>query len=156
MERLGDEVRGSLRSAGVPDAGVLADVTRVWPSAVGATIAAAAWPARIGGDETLHVATESAVWAFELQRLEEEIRGRLVDALTDETVPPRLRFAVGLVPAAAAPESDPEASAAPVPGPEELEQAALLADDVEDERLRSLVRRAVAASLAARRDDRSF
>ena len=53
MERLGDEVRGSLRAAGVPDAGLLADVVRVWPGAVGPGIATAAWPSRIGRDETL-------------------------------------------------------------------------------------------------------
>ncbi len=64
MERIGDAVRGSLRSAGVPDAGLLADVTRVWPEAVGATIAAAAWPSRIGRDETLHVNAASCGLGF--------------------------------------------------------------------------------------------
>ena len=98
MERLGDEVRGSLRSAGVPDAGLLADVDRVWPAAVGPGIAAAAWPSRIGRDETLHVNTASSVWAFELTRLEDEIRGRLATALPDATLPPRIRFTAGPVP----------------------------------------------------------
>lgn len=156
MERLGDEVRGSLQSAGVPDAGVLADVTRVWPSAVGPAIAVAAWPARIGRDDTLHVTTESAVWAFELARLEEEIRGRLSSALPHAELPPRIRFAVGPVPAAPAAEPVPDSGRAPLPGPDELEEANRLAAPIEDENLRELVRRAVAASLSARRSDRSF
>ena len=35
MERLDGAVRGALRGAGVPDAGALADVTRLWPAVVG-------------------------------------------------------------------------------------------------------------------------
>ena len=35
MERLDGTVRRALRSSGVPDAGQLAEVTRVWPEAVG-------------------------------------------------------------------------------------------------------------------------
>ena len=156
MERLGDEVRSSLRSAGVPDAGVLADVTRTWPAAVGPGIAAAAWPSRIGRDETLHVNTASAVWAFELTRLEEEIRGRLATALPDATLPPRIRFTVGPVPSPPAAEPPAEAVPGPTPGPDERRQADRLAAAVEDERLRELVRRAAAASLSTPPDDRSF
>ena len=39
MERLDGAVRGALRGAGVPDAGALADVTRLWPVLVGDAIA---------------------------------------------------------------------------------------------------------------------
>ncbi|MGL6279083.1 MAG: DUF721 domain-containing protein, partial [Gaiella sp.] len=81
MERLGDDVRRSLRSAGVPDAGVLARVTTAWPDAVGPAIARAAWPLRITRDETLLVATESSTWAQELALLAEEVRTRLVAAV---------------------------------------------------------------------------
>ncbi len=156
MERLGDEIRGSLRSAGVPDAGLLADVTRAWPEAVGQVIAAAAWPSRIGRDETLHVNTTSSVWAFELTRLEEEIRDRLTAALPGVTPPSRMRFSVGPVPAPPGPEGATAPSPAPRPGPGPLREAELLAASVEDERLGELVRRAAAASLSARADDRHF
>jgi hypothetical protein len=156
MERIGEDVRGSLRSAGVPDAGVLAAVTRVWPDAVGPGIAAAAWPARIGRDETLHVATASSVWAFELTRLEDEILGRLRDALAGEAAPPRIRFAAGPVPEPPRAPDAPEPLEPPAPAPEELREAERLAAPIEDERLRVLAARAVAASLRSRRDDRSF
>ena len=53
MERLDGSVRRALRSSGVPDAGLLAEVTRAWPAAVGAAIARAAWPQRLGRDGTL-------------------------------------------------------------------------------------------------------
>ncbi len=155
MERLGDEVRGSLRAAGVPDAGLLADVTRAWPDAVGQGIAASAWPSRIGRDETLFVTTESSVWAFELSRLEEEILGRLAAALPGVALPLRIRFAVGAVPAAPAQETAAPGQI-PVAGPEERRAADQVAASVEDERLRELVRRAVAAGLSTRRDNRSF
>jgi hypothetical protein len=156
MKRLGDEVRYSLRAAGVPDAGVLAAVTRVWPAALGPGIAAAAWPARIGRDETLHVHTTSAVWAFELQRMEDELRARLEEALPDDPLPPRLRFAVGPVPSPPAAEPDAKAAAPLEIDTESLAEAARLAAPVEDERLRELVRRAAAASLAHQRTDRPF
>ena len=154
MERLGNEVRSSLRSAGVPDAGLLADVTRAWPEAVGPAIAAAAWPSRIGRDETLHVNASSAVWAFELTRLEEEIRDRLTAALPDATPPPRLKFTVGPVPAPGSDDVPEPVPASPRPGPAERREADLLAASVQDERLRDLVRRAAAASLSARANDR--
>ena len=77
MERLDGSVRRALRGAGVPDAGVLAAVTRAWPDAVGPAIARAAWPQRVARDGTLHITAESSTWAFELGRLEEEIRAKL-------------------------------------------------------------------------------
>ena len=73
MERLEGSLRGALQGAGVPDAGALADVTRVWPEAVGDAIARAAWPQRIARDGTLLVAASSATWAFELGLLGDEI-----------------------------------------------------------------------------------
>ena len=97
MERLDGSVRGALSSAGVPDAGVLAEVTRAWPDAVGPGIARAAWPQRLARDGTLHVTTASSTWAFELGRMEEELLAKLRPALGDET-PPAIRFAPGPVP----------------------------------------------------------
>jgi predicted nucleic acid-binding Zn ribbon protein len=156
MERLGDEVRRSLSSAGVPDAGVLADVVRVWPVAVGETVARFAWPARIGRDGALHVATASSTWAFELTRMAGEVRAKLAAELGDDT-PCELRFAPGPIPA---PGPDPEGSEerpqAPRPALEDEREAASLAAAIGDEELRETVRRAAVASLASRRSGRSF
>ena len=91
MERLDGPVRHALRRSGVPDAGLLAEVTRAWPDAVGAAIARAAWPQRLGRDGTLHVTTVSSTWAFELGRMESEVRAKLAASLGDAT-PVALRF----------------------------------------------------------------
>ena len=147
-------MRRALRGSGVPDAGALAAVTRAWPDAVGPAIARSAWPQRIARDGTLHVAVESAVWAFELALLEPELRKQLTAGLGSEA-PARLsfRFAVGPIPAAG---DDPRIApvAAAVPGPEEESVAVSVASVIEDPELREIVRRAAAASLAAHRSDR--
>lgn len=154
MERIGDGVRGALRSVGVPDTGVLADVTRVWAAAVGPAIARSAWPLRLTKDGTLVVATESAVWARELTLLAPELRVRLVEALGTTPCPEQFRFAVGPVPAPGIDHSAPP-PARPHAGPEEDALAAAVASAISDPELRELVRRAAAASLAKRRDGRS-
>jgi hypothetical protein len=151
MERLDGSVRRALRSAGVPDAGVLAAVTRAWPGAVGPAIARAAWPQRVARDGTLHVTTESSTWAFELGRMEEEIRAKLRAALGDAT-PAALRFAAGPVPAAGGDDRVPPRVAAPTP--EDDARATSLSAAIDDPELRDAVRRAAAASLAAARDGR--
>jgi hypothetical protein len=153
MERLDGSVRRALRGAGVPDAGALAAVTRAWPEAVGSGIARAAWPQRIGRDGTLHVTTVSSTWAFELQRMEGEIRAKLEVAVGGAT-PPGLRFATGPVPSPGA-----EAAAAPqelCPTPAEEAEAAGLSASIADPGLRDAVRRAAAASLARGRTDRAL
>ena len=151
MERLDSSIRRALRSSGVPDAGVLAQVTRAWPEAVGPAIARFAWPQRLGRDGTLHVTTVSSTWAFELGRMEADIRAKLAASLGDAT-PPALRFAAGLVPAPPAPEEPPLDT--PTPTAEETAEAAALAARIEDPGLREAVRRAAAASLARGRGDR--
>jgi len=153
MERLDGSVRRALRSSGVPDAGVLAQVTRAWPTAVGPAIARAAWPQRLARDGTLHVTTVSSTWAFELGRMEAEIRAKLAVAVGD-AAPPSLRFATGPVPSP--PAADDEREPAPSPTPEEAAQAASLAAGIDDPALRDAVRRAAAASLARGRGDRPF
>ena len=152
MERLDGSVRRALRRAGVPDAGALAAVTSAWPDAVGPAIARAAWPQRIARDGTLHVTTVSSTWAFELGRMEEDVRAKL-RALTGDATPPSLRFAPGPVPSPAAEERPIRNPLAPTP-PEEAEAASVSAE-IEDPGLRDAVRRAVAASLAAARADRA-
>ena len=53
MERIGPEVRRELdRFGGV---GRMSDLVAAWPAAVGETVAANAWPARLARDGTLHV-----------------------------------------------------------------------------------------------------
>ena len=153
MERLDGSVRRALRGAGVPDAGTLAAVTRAWPDAVGEGIARAAWPQRIGRDGTLHVTAVSSTWAFELQRMEGEIRAKLEVAVGDAT-PPSLRFAPGPVPSPGTPSTTPPPQVAPTPA-EEAEAASLSAR-IEDPELRAAVRRAAAASLARGRDGRGL
>ena len=152
MERLDGSVRRALRGAGVPDAGVLAAVTRAWPDAVGPAIARAAWPQRVARDGTLHITAESSTWAFELGRLEEEIRAKLRPELGDAT-PPALRFAPGPVPSPGADDDDPQP--VPPPTPEDDARAALLTAEIDDPTLREAVRRAAAASLSAARDGRA-
>ena len=152
MEKLDGSVRRALRVAGVPDAGVLAAVTRAWADAVGAGIARAAWPQRIARDGTLHVTTVSSTWAFELGRMAEEITGKLRASLGDAT-PPAIRFVPGPVPSAG-----PEGEHVPkplVPTPAEDAEASALSAPIEDPELREAVRRAAAASLAAARGNRA-
>ncbi|HEX5583338.1 DciA family protein [Gaiella sp.] len=151
MERLDGSVRVALRRAGVPDAGVLAEVTHAWPDAVGAAIARAAWPQRLARDGTLHVTTISSTWAFELGRMEAEVRAKLAVSLGDAT-PPSLRFAPGPVPSPPAEESPVSEPLAPTA--EEASTATELSAEIEDPALREAVRKAVAAGLARGRGDR--
>jgi hypothetical protein len=150
MERLDGSVRRALRTSGVPDAGLLAEIARAWPDAVGPAIARAAWPQRLGRDGTLHVTTVSSTWAFELGRMEDEVRAKLAVSLG--SAPPALRFATGPVPE---PPAEAEEAGEPlVPTDEEAAAAVELAAAIEDPELREAVRRAAAASLARGRGDR--
>lgn len=133
----------------------MADVVRAWPAAVGDAVARNAWPARIGRDGTLHVATSSSAWAFELSQLEPRIRSQLAGVLGKDAQPRRLRFAPGRLP-----EPDPlpgDAAFAPVPEPRpaDVAEGERLAADIEDENLRKLVAKAAAASLARAASGRS-
>lgn len=155
MERLEGSLRGALKGVGVPDAGALADVTRVWPAAVGDAIARAAWPQRIARDGTLLVAAASATWAFELGLLGDEILGKLAAAVGPGS-PTAIRFSPGAVPspgaplAADAPPTAPEIDSATRRIAEELTAA------MTDEDLRATIARAAAASLTKTASDRRF
>jgi hypothetical protein len=158
MDRIGQEVERELARGGSRGALPLAGVTAAWPAAVGETVARQAWPLRIGRDGTLHVATSSATWAFELDRLAPEILGRLETGLGAERAPSKLRFAVGPLPepgtpaeyAPATPSSMPTATAA------EAAEAELAAAVIDDPDMRELVTRAARASLAKARSGRHF
>lgn len=150
--RIGEDVRRELGRFG--PAGGMAEIVDAWPAAVGTAIARNAWPARVSRDGTLHVATSSSAWAFELALLEEDIRGRLAAALSGEP-PQRLRFAPGRLPE---PASEPEAEGAKrvlVPSLDARRRADEIAAPIDDENLRKIVAKAAAASLQDARDDRS-
>jgi hypothetical protein len=147
IERIGTEVEREVARLG-PEAGV-GEITRAWPDAVGAVIARNAWPARVGRDRTLHVATSSSAWAFELAQLAPQILDRLRAALRHETRPNALRFAPGRVPDPPTPPGGPtNPGGALDPTPEERALADAVAAEIEHEELRRLVGRAAAAALA--------
>lgn len=152
MERLGDDAKGLLRAVGVPDAGALAAVVRAWPEAVGPAVSRAAWPLRISRDGTLHVATVSSTWAFELTTLAGDVREKLAQAV-GPAAPASIRFAPGPVPEPAGAPARQERRA-PVPTPDEESAGRAVASAIEDEDLRETVRRAAVASLAAHRSGR--
>lgn len=151
-DRIGDEFRRELGRLG--PAGAIADVVAAWPDAVGDSIARNAWPARIARDGTLHVATSSSAWAFELGLLEEELRERLLEKLGEQT-PKRLRFAPGPLPEAAAPDPAEGRDRAPNVTEQHVQAGEELSATISDENLRKIVAKAAAASLASRPNDRS-
>ena len=155
MERLDGAVRGALRGAGVPDAGALADVTRLWPALVGDAIARAAWPQRIARDGTLLVAAVSSTWAFELGLLADDILAKLAAAIP-EGAPTAIRFAPGPVPAPPAPHPAATATAPPEVDDATRLLAEQLTSEMSDDELRATIARAAAASLAKTASGRRF
>jgi hypothetical protein len=152
LERIGESAQRELGRF-QPAPGLL-EVVAAWPGAVGSEIARNAWPARLARDGTLHVATSSSTWAFELKYLETEVRERL-RARLGESVPKQLRFAPGPLPSTTG-ESPEEGSQSPLTvRPEARAQAESLAAGIEDEELRKLVAEAAAASLERAASDRS-
>jgi hypothetical protein len=151
-DRIGDDVRHQLGRLG--PGGAIADVVAAWPETVGDSIARNAWPARIARDGTLHVATSSSAWAFELGLLAEELRGRLQQRL-GERAPASLRFAPGPLPEAAAPEPAEDQDRAPQVTEQHVQAGEELSATISDENLRKIVAKAAAASLASRPNDRS-
>ena len=147
MDRIGDDVRLVLRRFGGAGGQGMEELVRAWPAAVGTSIAENAWPARVARDGTLHVATRSSTWAFELTQLEAEIRSRLVTSLGEAT-PKRLRFAPGRLPERGHEAQEAAERTMPQPSAGALEQARAIAAAIADEELRSLVARAAAISLA--------
>jgi hypothetical protein len=153
MQRLGDAVRNELGRFG--SAGAMADVVDAWPGAVGETIAANAWPARLARDGTLHVNTVSSTWAFELGRLAPTILEQL-RAQVGSATPPALKFTPGPVPEPAGEAAATRSPAPSAPTAVDRAEAAAAAAAIEDPELRELVARAAAASLAKARSDRHF
>jgi hypothetical protein len=152
MERIGDDVRRELGRFG--NAGAMADIVSAWPAAVGQTVAANAWPARLGRDGTLHVATSSSAWAFELTQLVDEVAARLRESLGD-TAPASFRFAPGPLPEAAVPPADERSKPRLEPTLAQAREARAWAAAIEPEELRKTVEKAARASLARASSDRS-
>ena len=146
LEPLGDELRRELNRLG--PAGAIGQVVEAWPEAVGPAIAANAWPARIARDGTLHVATSSSTWAFELTHLAVTVRERLAERLGAET-PAALRFAPGRLPEAGAQSEKTSARTVPKPSPTARAAGERIASGIDDPALREAVAQAAAASLAA-------
>lgn len=153
MERIGSGVQRELRrfspASGMPE------ILEVWPGAVGPEIVANAWPARIGRDGTLHVNASSSTWAFELGQLAPKISERLHEKL-GETAPKAIRFSVGHLPEAGAPEPVDSCVEAVQPGPEDVKKGAELASGIQGAELREAVAKAASLSLARGASDRHF
>ena len=153
MKKIASDVASELGRFG-PAAGMVR-IVEAWPGAVGPTIARNAWPARIARDGTLHVATSSSSWAFELSQLEADVLKRLRSA-AGKDAPAKLRFAVGKLPELG-PEDDARSERKALsPGPEELRKAEELAAGISDEELRKVVAKAAAQSLSRSGDGRVF
>jgi hypothetical protein len=157
VERIDKEVQRRLAASGGGTALALAEITAAWPAAVGEAVARQAWPQRVARDGTLHVATSSATWAFELDRLAPEIAQQL-SAILGESAPAKLRFKVGPIPEPAGPDAgvSPVQDAHAPATPEVTSEAAALASEIADPDLRELVARAARASLSKGRSDRDF
>ncbi len=145
---LGGSFRKELDKLGV--GGAIVDLVHAWPGVVGEQIARNAWPARVSRDGTLHVATSSSAWAFELGQLEADIRSRL-----GPLAPEKLRFAPGPLPEGHEDGENLSKPVPPEPTPEEWAEAEHLSAEIDAEELRKLVTRAAAASLARARSGRS-
>jgi hypothetical protein len=158
MEKLDAGVRRELDRFG-PIEGDTAAIVRVWPHAVGETVARNAWPARISRDGTLLVHTASSTWAFELGRLAGTILTQL-GAELGRGAPRALKFAVGPLPDTRAEAGAKDPPAGLESTPQQRAEAAEIAAGIEDDELRELVARAAAASLAngdrTSPDDRGF
>jgi hypothetical protein len=152
VERIEGNVRNELARFGSP--GGMPELLEAWLEVTGADITRNAWPARVGRDGTLHVATSSSAWAFELSQLAPEILDRLRGQLRDAG-PKALRFAPGHLPEP--PRSSSEEQSVPVlsPVPEEVAEAERMAAEIGDKELRERVQRAAALSLARARSGRS-
>ena len=155
MERIGNEVERGLARAGGGEGLSLSELTSRWPEAVGDQISRNAWPLRMGRDGTLHVATSSATWAFELDRMRPEIVARLSEAL-GESAPKELRFRPGPLPEPPAPADSGPRAPTPEATPEVRQEAASAAAAIDDPELRSVVEKAARASLSRDRSDRGF
>lgn len=149
-EPVGDAIRNALEALGGEPSNTHS-LEAAWPAAVGPENARVAWPARLTRDGTLHVNARDATWAFQLGMLAEEILANLRVELGEAT-PRALRFAPGPLPEAPTPAAPTRHEATA----REREQGAEIAAGVNDPKLRELVARTAAASLARARSSRDL
>jgi hypothetical protein len=152
MQKIGGEVKRELSRFGA--ARPMTELVAAWPEAVGETVAANAWPARLARDGTLHVNAASSTWAFELQQLESEIAGRLREAVP-QAAPARLRFAPGPLPELPAPAAEDVRQPPPEPTLAHAREAREWVAGIASEDLRKSVEKAARMSLASGADGRS-
>ncbi len=157
MERIGPQIEQTLAASGDGTLPGLREITAAWPAAVGEAVSRQAWPLRLASDGALHVATTSATWAFELDRLAPEIGERLAELL-GSAAPSSLRFRVGPVPEPGGPlpASETPEQPTPPPSPGTASAAATIAAGIEDPDLRERVEKAARGSLERARSDRGF
>ncbi|HEX3256335.1 MAG TPA: DUF721 domain-containing protein [Gaiellaceae bacterium] len=141
-----DDVRRELGRFG-PAVG-LGEIVTAWPECVGEAIAANAWPTRLARDGSLHVATSSSAWAFELTQLAGSILERLEERIGD-SAPSSLRFAPGPLPERGLPPEKASQRTVKELSADALAEGERIAAAIEDENLRAAVARAAGASLAA-------
>jgi Dna[CI] antecedent DciA-like protein len=136
------------RRSGAPDDAVIA-LQAAWPAAAGAEVAARSLPLRLSKAGVLTVGCASATWAQELGACEELLRERLAAAAPEVAARlARLRFAPAdhaMLARHPAPAPPPP----PAPSPAQRARAEQAAAQVADARLREVVSRAAAASMAA-------
>jgi hypothetical protein len=137
VKRVGDLLGAMLPPSSGAES--LLPILRAWPGAVGAPVAAEAWPARMTQDGTLVVHVTSSLWASELQMLEGLLREKLAAALAGPAPP--LRFRVGPVPHPAA------QVVAPPPPQAAVEAAERLSAQVADGPLRTAIQAALERAL---------
>jgi hypothetical protein len=156
MERIGEAVERELARGGGSSRPPASGLAAAWPEIVGESVARNAWPLRIAGDGTLHVATSSSTWAFELDRLGPEILEKIAGLLGSDA-PTSIRFAVGPVPEQASADHSTTASPAPQEIPPAIAaEADRAAAEIDDPELSELARRAASASLSRPPSDRRF
>jgi hypothetical protein len=152
VEPIADVVRGELTRFGAPSG--MPELLEAWVEIAGSEIVRNAWPARVARDGTLHVATSSSAWAFELTQLAPEILRRLSEQM-GESSPKALRFAPGHLPEPPGPAPETARPEAVVPSAGDRAAARRLAAEIDDEELRRRVQKAAALSLARARSGRS-
>jgi hypothetical protein len=157
VDRIGKDVERELARTGGGAGLALSEIVAVWPEAVGGAVSRQAWPLRVSRDGTLHVATTSSTWAFELDRLAPEIGERL-RTLAGRSAPKKLRFRVGPVPepGPVGETGEQEPGEPFTASAEDVSEAAALASAIEDPELREMVARAARASLFRARSGRRF
>ncbi len=145
-----DALRRFRRASGAPAPGPAGSAAAAWAVVVGDAAAAHSAPVRRTRAGVLTIACSSSAWAHELGMRREELLARLREAAPEAEVA-GLRFAVAdHVPGALAEAAAPAPAAPEPPRPTAADRRAgeVAGEGVEDDRVRSLVERAAAASAA--------